>query len=135
MKEETEWIFFLPVYWLIFFSCIQKITAFGFCEFVNAEGALRAIRVLDKLLLGARDLQVKIGNKQHPMVLAYRNEMRSRLEPTAEEDQVDEITRREDQAVKDLIEMLLKDYENDLSKPLPGTTAALKKMSKRPCDP
>ena len=87
---------------------------------MNAEGALRAVRVLDKLLLGAKELQVRIGNIQHPLVLAYRNEMKSRVGPDAEEDEVDEATNDEDQGIASNIVTLLKEYEPELNKPLPG---------------
>ncbi|OQV18345.1 Nuclear factor of activated T-cells 5 [Hypsibius exemplaris] len=97
----------------------NKLQAFGFCEFLNAEGALRAVRLLDKLLLGAKELQVKIGNKQHPLVLAYRNEMKARLGSSADEEDVDEPTMLVDANISESITLLVKDYEGDLSKPLP----------------
>ena len=76
--------------------------------------------MLDKLLLGVKELQVKIGNKQHPLVLAYRTDMRAKIGASAEEDQVDEATKREDYSVMDSIQLMLKEYEAELTKPLPG---------------
>ncbi|XP_055334031.1 RNA-binding protein 25-like isoform X2 [Paramacrobiotus metropolitanus] len=110
----------------------NKLQAFGFCDFFDAESALRAIRLLDKVRLAARDLQVKIGNKQHPLILAYQTVMKSRLGPDAPEDAVDEGTKLQDQVLAREIQIIIDDHEDELSKPLPEekALAARKKSDK-----
>lgn len=95
--------------------------AFGFAEFGSAESALRAVRLLHGLQLGAKELQVTMGNKQHPLVLAYRNRMESILGPNLDlEVDVDQVTRLQDEVIKKELQALLTEHEADLSKPLPG---------------
>lgn len=99
---------------------IRLFLAFGFCDFYDAESALRAIRLLDKVRLAQKELQVKIGNKCHPLIIAYKSLMATRLGPGVGEDAVDEGTKLQDQMILRDIDMIIEDHEDELTKILPG---------------
>ncbi|GAU91799.1 hypothetical protein RvY_03988 [Ramazzottius varieornatus] len=108
----------------------NKLQAFGFAEFGSAESALRAVRLLHGLQLGAKELQVTMGNKQHPLVLVYRKRMESILGPNLDlEVDVDQVTRLQDEVIKKELQALLTEHEADLSKPLPEDAAVKSKRT------
>lgn len=106
-----------------------KLQAFGFCEYGDPESALRAIRILHEWELGDKKLVVKVDAKTKEQLDEYKaNKKRNRFDmdsagsrtPTEsekdDEDELDEETKKEDSIVRTGIQVLLKDYEYDLTR-------------------
>ncbi|VDD88319.1 unnamed protein product [Enterobius vermicularis] len=78
-----------------------KFQAFGFCEFDNPYGTMRALRVLHDFPLGDKKLVVKIDDKTRAMVKDYIAKKRAEKGLPAEKLEVDDLPADEDNAADD----------------------------------
>jgi len=53
-----------------------QLKSFGFCKFATAEGALRALRVLDGIKLADENLQLKVDQKTTEELADYERKKR-----------------------------------------------------------
>eukprot|EP00066_Takifugu_rubripes_P026169 XP_011615435.1 PREDICTED: RNA-binding protein 25-like isoform X2 [Takifugu rubripes] len=102
-----------------------KLQAFGFCEYKEPESTLRALRLLHELLLGDKKLLVKVDAKTKAQLDEWKAKKRGANGETSgtnsnqedEEEALDEETLRKDQGVKGSIEVLIREYANELNAP------------------
>uniref|UniRef100_A0A3Q1FAC3 RNA binding motif protein 25 n=1 Tax=Acanthochromis polyacanthus TaxID=80966 RepID=A0A3Q1FAC3_9TELE len=93
-----------------------KLQAFGFCEYKEPESTLRALRLLHELLLGDKKLLVKVDAKTKAQLDEWKAKKRS-ANGVYEEEVLDEETLRRDQAVKGIIDVLIREYSSELNAP------------------
>eukprot|EP01114_Cavostelium_apophysatum_P011221 TRINITY_DN2542_c0_g1_i7.p1 TRINITY_DN2542_c0_g1~~TRINITY_DN2542_c0_g1_i7.p1 ORF type:complete len:517 (+),score=224.15 TRINITY_DN2542_c0_g1_i7:470-2020(+) len=91
-----------------------KFKGFGFCDYQNAEGVLRAIRVLDKLKIDGSELLVKVDEKTQRYLSEYHAKTQAMLRAAKAKEQhvedgelVDEEQDSEDVKVRGIIHQLL----------------------------
>uniref|UniRef100_A0A0N5AAS6 RRM domain-containing protein n=1 Tax=Syphacia muris TaxID=451379 RepID=A0A0N5AAS6_9BILA len=78
-----------------------KFQAFGFCEFDNPYGTMRALRILHDFPLGDKKLVVKIDDKTRAMVKEYIAKKRVEKGLPVEKLEADDLPADEDNAVDD----------------------------------
>lgn len=83
-----------------------KLQAFGFCDYAEADSALRAIRLLHDFEIGDKKLLVKVDAKTNEKLETYAKENESKS--SGEE------SNKEDEKVMDLIKTILKENESEL---------------------
>uniref|UniRef100_A0AAQ5Y9N0 RNA binding motif protein 25a n=1 Tax=Amphiprion ocellaris TaxID=80972 RepID=A0AAQ5Y9N0_AMPOC len=94
-----------------------KLQAFGFCEYKEPESTLRALRLLHELLLGDKKLLVKVDAKTKAQLDEWKAKKRSANGVWYDEEVLDEETLRRDQAVKGVIDVLIREYSSELNAP------------------
>ncbi|XP_054862154.1 RNA-binding protein 25 isoform X3 [Amphiprion ocellaris] len=103
-----------------------KLQAFGFCEYKEPESTLRALRLLHELLLGDKKLLVKVDAKTKAQLDEWKAKKRSANGGASgdskngdedDEEVLDEETLRRDQAVKGVIDVLIREYSSELNAP------------------
>lgn len=108
-----------------------KLQAFGFCEYGDPESALRAMRILHEWEIADKKLVVKVDAKTKAQLDEYKaNKRKTRQEvdnaggktPTESErddyDEIDEETKKEDSIIRTGIQVLLKEHEYELTRPV-----------------
>lgn len=105
--------------------------AFGFCEYGDPESALRAMRILHEWEIADKKLVVKVDAKTKSQLDEYkanRRKLRQEMDnaggktPTESErdddEEIDEETKKEDSIIRTGIQVLLKEHEYDLTRPM-----------------
>ncbi|XP_024911253.1 RNA-binding protein 25 isoform X2 [Cynoglossus semilaevis] len=100
-----------------------KLQAFGFCEYKEPESTLRALRLLHELLLGDKKLLVKVDAKTKAQLDEWKAKKKSangtasaaKNENEEDDEVLDEETLRRDQLVKGAIDVLMREYANELN--------------------
>uniref|UniRef100_A0A1A8QVV0 PWI domain-containing protein n=1 Tax=Nothobranchius rachovii TaxID=451742 RepID=A0A1A8QVV0_9TELE len=100
-----------------------KLQAFGFCEYKEPESTLRALRLLHDLLIGDKNLLVKVDAKTKSQLDEWKAKKKAangtkKAEGEDEEEEVlDEETKKRDQTVQELIDGLMREYAAELNAP------------------
>ncbi|CAB3976593.1 RNA-binding 25 [Paramuricea clavata] len=95
-----------------------KLQAFGFCEYVDPETGLRAIRLLHDLSFGDKNLVVKVDQKTKEMLEEYKKKKASSENKElkdGDEEILDEATKRHDEEVRKAISGLVSENSDVLS--------------------
>jgi len=87
-----------------------KLQAFGFCDYAEAESALRAIRLLNEFEIGDKKLLVRVDTKTQEKLDSYAKENKSNDDASNTE----EDSKSKDDKALELINGLLKESEADL---------------------
>ncbi|XP_028409623.1 RNA-binding protein 25-like [Dendronephthya gigantea] len=94
-----------------------KLQAFGFCEYVDPETGLRAIRLLHDLTFGEKNLVVKVDQKTKEMLDEYKKKKASAENKELQDgkEELDEATKNQDAEVQKSIAGLLSENSDVLS--------------------
>lgn len=85
-----------------------KLQAFGFCEYCDAESAMRAMRLLQSFDIADKKLVVKVDAKTQEKLDQYKVAKGG--------GDLDESTKQEDQSVLAQLQQVLKEHEIELSR-------------------
>lgn len=115
-----------------------KLQAFGFCEYCDAEAAMRAIRLLHDFEIADKKLIVRVDAKTQEKLDEYLKSKNSNSSKESKndtdssqnaEEELDSFTKEEDRKIKSQLILVLKEHEIELTKDLPESSA--NKGSKR----
>uniref|UniRef100_A0A8C6KAS8 RNA binding motif protein 25b n=1 Tax=Nothobranchius furzeri TaxID=105023 RepID=A0A8C6KAS8_NOTFU len=113
-----------------------KLQAFGFCEYKEPESTLRALRLLHDLLIGDKNLLVKVDAKTKSQLDEWKAKKKAangtkKAEGEDEEEEVlDEETKKRDQTVQELIDGLMREYAAELNAPSQDEESQRRKRKK-----
>lgn len=115
-----------------------KLQAFGFCEYCDAEAAMRAIRLLHDFEIADKKLIVRVDAKTQEKLDDYLKSKNSNSSKEGKNDndssqnddkELDFFTKEEDRKIKSQLVLVLKEHEIELSKDQPESS--LNKGNKR----
>lgn len=89
-----------------------KLQGFGYCDYAEADSALRAIRLLTDFEIGGKKLVIKADAKTTERLDSYSKEKEKTCGNLQE---LNEETKNDDLKAKSLIDQLLKDNEADIN--------------------
>jgi len=92
-----------------------KLQGFGFCEYSDAESAMRAIRLLHEFEIADKKLVVKVDAKTKEKLDDYLKENPNASNST-DSDNIDENTSKEDSELVVQLQNILKEHEIELSR-------------------
>ena len=91
-----------------------KLQGFGFCEYSDAESAMRAIRLLHEFEIADKKLVVKVDAKTKEKLDNYLKEKNPNS--NSESNSIDENTSKEDAELVIHMQNILKEHETELSR-------------------
>ena len=109
-----------------------KLQAFGFCEYCDAEAAMRAIRLLHEFEIADKKLIVRVDAKTQEKLDEYLKSKNSNSSKESKndtdssqkaEEELDSFTKEEDRKVKSQLVLVLKEHEIELTKDQPESSA------------
>ncbi|XP_034435590.1 RNA-binding protein 25b isoform X1 [Hippoglossus hippoglossus] len=114
-----------------------KLQAFGFCEYKEPESTLRSLRLLHDLLIGERNLLVKVDAKTKAQLDEWKAKKKTsngikKAEDGGDDDEevLDEETKKKDQIVKGAIDGLMREYAAELNAPSQDEDSQRRKRKK-----
>ncbi|RWS08610.1 RNA-binding protein 25-like protein [Dinothrombium tinctorium] len=113
-----------------------KLQAFGFCEYSDAESAMRAIRLLHEFEIADKKLVVKVDAKTKEKLDEYVRTRDTDSNSVDNSELVDEETKKEDELIATQLTGILREHEIELSRsPDPSRDRSRRVENKRPGDP